>query len=669
MHRLLMIVFLLMSTSALYAQTVTLSTLLDEMADVDSITRYADFRCRQASSYDRRSKDPNSSDWFANADASQFIRKETNGGRDEWVLLDVQGPGAIVRWWITAPHYKNNFYVYIDEAVEPVFSGSTAAMIGGTKLTGAPLSAERSRGRDLYLPIPFAKHIKITCDQMPLQKNLYYQIVYRTYPKNVSVESASQEGLVRCAAQIDRVQRLLADDFTPLSADDLKKSGAQIRSDFIDGSKENIMKIDGPAVISELTLKTNAGDLAQTLRSALLSIRFDGEETVLCPLGDFFGSGVGVNSYKSRYAKVAKDGTMTARWPMPFKKSAEIQLILPKNSKGISINRSVVWKPQIWQPQMMYFHASWHQDRLIETLAGQGTKDWNYLTVSGKGHYAGDVLSVLNRSNQWWGEGDEKIYVDHEKFPSHFGTGTEDYYGYAWCCPEFFEAPFHAQPRAEGPGNFGHTTVLRYRALDTIPFENNFKFDIEIWHWAKTKIDYAVTAFWYAFPGAKDLNFNRNRVLNEAGQKVVRNTPFESNIAGMKILAMPKSGRVTEQNMKSFRRTGHVWNSDRQIWWTGGEIGDSLVLSIRVPQKKAFELELGLTAAVDYGKFQILIDGRSAAQEVDLFIPKNVERKIVRVPVPDLAPGEHKLTFKLIGKHEKSIGTMFGIDSFQITER
>lgn len=32
----------------------------------------------------------------------------------------------------------------------------------------------------------------------------------------------------------------------------------------------------------------------------------------------------------------------------------------------------------------------------------------------------------------WWGEGDEKLFVDGEKFPSTFGTGSEDYVGYAW---------------------------------------------------------------------------------------------------------------------------------------------------------------------------------------------------------------------------------------------
>ena len=32
----------------------------------------------------------------------------------------------------------------------------------------------------------------------------------------------------------------------------------------------------------------------------------------------------------------------------------------------------------------------------------------------------GDTLCIVNPVKAWWGEGDEKIYVDGEAFPSHF---------------------------------------------------------------------------------------------------------------------------------------------------------------------------------------------------------------------------------------------------------
>ena len=47
--------------------------------------------------------------------------------------------------------------------------------------------------------------------------------------------------------------------------------------------------------------------------------------------------------------------------------------------------------------------------------------------------YVGNMYQISNPVPNWWGEGDEKIYIDGEKFPGTFGTGTEDYYGYAYC--------------------------------------------------------------------------------------------------------------------------------------------------------------------------------------------------------------------------------------------
>ena len=138
----------------------------------------------------------------------------------------------------------------------------------------------------------------------------------------------------------------------------------------------------------------------------------------------------------------------------------------------------------------MHFHATWRQLTEVETLGNlvedPKAVDVNYVTGRRKGVYVGDTLTMFN-GDAWWGEGDEKVYVDGEKFPSHFGTGTEDYYGYAWCRPEYFTAPFHAQPEGGGQSAGGFSVNYRYRALDAIPFTKSFQFDMELWHWARPR--------------------------------------------------------------------------------------------------------------------------------------------------------------------------------------
>ena len=79
---------------------VSLGTLLREMTDRDEIARWPSpaFACRQASSTDPATKTPDQPGWFGNGDCTNFIRQETTPHGTEYVMLDADGPGAVVRF-------------------------------------------------------------------------------------------------------------------------------------------------------------------------------------------------------------------------------------------------------------------------------------------------------------------------------------------------------------------------------------------------------------------------------------------------------------------------------------------------------------------------------------------------------------------------------------------
>ena len=81
---LLLTAVLLAPLAATAAPPITLDSLLQEMVDAESIARWPqpEFTCKQASSYDRETVAPDKPGWFANNDQNQFIRIETNRGRD-----------------------------------------------------------------------------------------------------------------------------------------------------------------------------------------------------------------------------------------------------------------------------------------------------------------------------------------------------------------------------------------------------------------------------------------------------------------------------------------------------------------------------------------------------------------------------------------------------------
>ncbi len=110
----------------------------------------------------------------------------------------------------------------------------------------------------------------------------------------------------------------------------------------------------------------------------------------------------------------------------------------------------------------------------------------------------------------WWGEGDEKFFVDGEKFPSTFGTGSEDYIGYAWSAePPFptFDSAFACQPHVAFDGN-GHTSVNRFHICDNVPFTTSFEGVLEKYkgnRWGgENYCLYDTISYWYQKAGQED---------------------------------------------------------------------------------------------------------------------------------------------------------------------
>jgi len=605
------------------ASPITLDSLLREMIDRDAIARLPQpwYTCRQASSYDRASTSPDDAKtWFANGDASQYLRAENNGPQREWVMMDADGPGAIVRIWSANP--KGTLRIYLDHESQPALTAPMAELLGskwsvGGVTVGQPLSAERSRGWNFYLPIPYASHCKVTCDS----DGFYYQVNYRTYDPNAPVTSFTTDQLVAASPLLDRVQQTLAD-----RTSDIGNAKQQAGGELTRGGVMHLTLPPGAAAVTTITCIASTDHYADALRQLVLFAEFDGESTIWAPVGDFFGSGIGVNPFGDWYRSVSSDGgaTLAARWIMPYQKDAALKLTNFGDEK-IKVQLSTTTEPWTWDDRSMHFHARWRQE---DPIATRPMHDWNYINIKGQGVYVGDSLAVANPVEAWWGEGDEKIYVDGETFPSHFGTGTEDYYGCAWCCPETFTGPFHAQPRCDGPGNYGHTSVLRGRLLDGIPFRQSLNFDMEVWHWADCHEGYAATTFFYARPGEFD---NRPPQPEEAMRGALDPPPLPPppppfkiagaiECEGLNVTAHSADLDFGPQEMAGFG--AKTWSGDSHLWVRGKNVGDFIELKVPCESKTAVDVTVRATRSWDYGIVQFSVNGEKIGEPVDFFSGK-----------------------------------------------
>jgi hypothetical protein len=638
--------------SLMAAAEISLPSLLREMTDRDAIAKWPvpAYTCKQASSYDRLTTTADKPEWFANKDFDQCIRTETIDGRQEFVIMDVEGPGAITRFWKAGDDPQNRVRIYLDGSATPVVDEVADAWLGGKLWVKEPFAAVRARGINLYLPIPYAKHCKVTLDKL---KADWYNIEYRTYPAGTQVISFSRADCEANAKLLEETGSQLtgkADDLPPDLALTETKTGKLATGQSL------TLSVTGPAAIRELMVQIKAKNQAQALRSTVLSITCDGEPTVWAPVGDFFGSGVGLNPYRDWYRSVNRDGQMRCRWVMPCKTSGMITL----TNLGKETVEATLYRLQgkwTWDDRSMHFHSTWRQQYPIQTKRATGTADWNYVSITGRGVYVGDTLAIHNGSGGWWGEGDEKIVVDGEAFPSHFGTGTEDYYGYAWGHPAFFEAPFHAQPQWRGNNHVGHTTDTRTRSLDAIPFAKSLNFDMEIWHWDATEVAYAATTYWYALPGATS---NRQPDAAEAARAVP-----PGNLDRAEGETMPVTfctGGTTE--IQSEARWG--WSRGSQLWWRDAKPGDQLDLTFNLETDGPCKLGAIITTARDYGIVQLTLDGVKLGDPVDGYTPA-VQLRILDLGRRDLKAGTHVLSFKITGSNPAAEPRhMVGLDCFTI---
>jgi hypothetical protein len=425
--------------------------------------------------------------------------------------------------------------------------------------------------------------------------------------------------------------------------------------------------------LSWLTAKLEAQNLQQALRSTVLSITFDGEQTVWIPVGDFFGTGYQVYPSKTLYTRVSDDGVMESSWLMPFEKSIEISFI-NHGDEEVTIDASVAFDSYRWDNSSLYFGAAWHEHYMISTAKDEEAEgdDWhfdvNFVDLKGQGLYAGDAITIFNTSHAWWGEGDEKIYVDGESFPSFIGTGTEDYYGYAWCRPENFTHPLIAQPTGAGNLTPGMSVNMRYRTLDAIPFQNEIRSDIELWHWVKTTVNFAMSSFWYARPGVEtnvspDVEAVRNKVMTDRSEIYPPVVDENGRIEGENLEIF-----LTPSGTASVQSGNYGWSGNDQLWWRHGNTGDELLTKFILEADGNYTISAQLTMAIDYGIIQIYLDGKPIGSRFNGYHPDGVITRQVSLGRQMLNKGEHILSVKILGSDPKARpGNMAGIDWLQFS--
>jgi hypothetical protein len=684
---------LLLNVSLVRSETLTYADLVHRLTDMQHLATLPPPGevGGLASSYDRASQYEAAQDkyihWDANGDGAGFVRLEG----DQQVMAEIKGPGCIWRIWSADPH-SGHVRIYLDGAPAAAIDLPFINYFSANSVN--PFSAwthlvyqnpdQQSSGANNFVPISFNKSCKIVGDagtpgNSDNKWGGYFQFTYTRFAPGTNVPTFRLPIPAADAAELGKANATLAN----CAGDPAPRPGQKDRVATVTVAPEQTstaLNLEGVGAISLLKIKVPLPDSVEAKRNLLrqLTIRmtWDGAASpaVWAPLGDFFAEIGGAGSFATLPCGLTDDGTFYCHWYMPYEKGAKIELGNDSSTPIPFSVHAVVVPLDAPIATLTRFHAKWHREAFMPNRSDR-QPDWTMLTTTGMGRFVGTMLHVWNPGATWWGEGDDKFFVDGEKFPSYFGTGSEDFFGYAWGNPGRFVQAFHAQPLNEN--NCGHVDDMRWFITDNVPFQKSFEGCIEKYFPngpVREQSTYADTSFWYLDAKGTDPYTDEPRVGQRMGywtrNAVTYREPDVIEAEALEPIKWHSPSRIEDMwgawPGPPEAKAG-VWSGDMQLAWPSA-LNEELELKLPVEKGGSYKFMICATRDSSYGIFQFFIDGSPLGNPVDLYGPGLARAGLAGLGTVQLSAGNHVLKIRNVGKNPSikngSIG--FGLDYIKL---
>lgn len=455
-----------------------------ELADLRSASRAKPWRTLQASGYDRGG---------GFYDSGNFLREEP--GR-RYVMLDRQGPGCIDRMWFTRKSTTEpwELQLFLDGAREPSIRIDLDELCSGQREPfRAPFVGMVNLARYCYVPIGFTRGCKaVLVPTAPPERysyrensagqkipHIYYQLTYRSLPEG--------HALRPFRPHLELAERQARDHVVALwtkaghSPWPLPPPGPLNRGTVVipGGASVEVSRREGEAVLGQIALRVPADAPTQKLR---LEIRWDGspQPAVSAPLGSFFAAPDPKVDARGLWLG-REQGWYHCYLPMPFRKGMSLRLV-SQHDRDVTIDYALEFLAGGPQPDDLYLHA-----RAYDHQPPLAKEDYTVFQAEGRGHWVG---LVMDRPGNM--EGDDRFFVDGEPMPSIHGTGTEDFFSFAWGFSHLANLPLHGITR-----NFGAPVLYRLHLPAAVPFRRSLKLTFEHGHGNEHQGRYSGVAFAY----------------------------------------------------------------------------------------------------------------------------------------------------------------------------
>lgn len=578
-----------------------------------------------------------------------FIRKEDQG----LVIADLEGPGVITR--IHTPTATEDIIeFYFDGESSPRISQKMSELFEGTHSPFlSPLVGSGVGGNYAYVPLNYRQSCKVL---VRADRVRFYQINYARYPEGTDIRTYESPPAMAFLSKLKKAGEIIGKAGTDISSVLVPKgTRLDVRTSeqkLAPGHTLTLFKTSDPGRIVGFRLGP-ASSFAGNDRDILLKIYWDGAEepAVAGPVGDLFGYSFGDPAVRSLFLGTVDD-TNYMFLPMPFERSARIDLVSERNSgPPIDVMSEIIHAPLGKSENEGRLYALWRRENPTEA----GTP-FTFLRTEGRGHVIGVFLQAqgMEPGQTRFFEGDDQAVIDGNLTVP--GTGSEDSFNGGW-----YDVPGRWESRTSFPLSgcldykkpLGRTGGYRWMIADALAYKESIDFTIE--HSPEGNADptdYTSVTFFYSLdPPASDsplppASARRvtapDRIVFVPGWNVPVRTSSLQNAVWTKISTEIEGQRVRYLSMKT----------------SGNDIfgPHHMAFITDVPETGSYKIWIRAVLGPDQGKIQMYQRDRPVGETADLFAPTRSVSSLIPLGIQDMSAGDNLVYLHIVGKDTHSTG-------------
>ena len=468
------------------------------------------------------------------ADASHYLYQLAD---DFNVSLDVEGPGIL--YFARYNHWHGSPWHYEVDGTDHIVQESSTAdpnhPVANSKFISEDLfphpltcTFTETKGADLmWVPMMFVDRFRMAYSRT--RYGTGYYIFHKIVP-GISLTQPIKTWDAKPPAAQD-VLKLLSNAGNELvprldtaTAKEMDLSGKTGKVDVSAGKAATIITIsEGPSALRAIEFSIPE-DQAEACEGARLRITWDGREhaSVDAPLPLFFGAGTLYNRAKREFLVKSLPSqihfsdrriAMRCYFPMPFFRSAKIEIVCSEKSGLTNLSWNVRWAPFADDPNHVgYFHATYkdhtnprlgHDLVFLDTTNEEGAKDWSgqFIGTSNIFTHSGDLTTL---------EGDPRFFFDDSQSPQAYGTGTEEWGGGGdyWEGGQTMTLALAGHPVGHPSNERPHNdrdrihSAYRFLLADMMPFGRNARIHFEHGGDNQSNEHYESVTYWYGIPSS-----------------------------------------------------------------------------------------------------------------------------------------------------------------------